>query len=64
MLRSQILNLIGLIDVLIEGLTSEEEALLDKAIQTTYALKEITVEMTDYSGRTPPLMQDLLNVLE
>ena len=64
LLRSQILNLIGLIDVLIEWLTSEEEALLDKALQATYALQEITVEMSDYSGKTPPLMQDLLNVLE
>ena len=44
LLRSQILNLIGLISVLVGGLTPEEEALLDKALQATYALKEITLE--------------------
>jgi hypothetical protein len=35
------MDLIGLISVLIGGLTPEEEAILDKAIQQTYALKEI-----------------------
>jgi hypothetical protein len=39
LLRSQIMNLIGLIKLLLGELTNEEEALLDKAIQNTYALK-------------------------
>lgn len=64
LLRSQILWLIGLIDVLVGGLSPEEEALIDKALQSTYALKGITFDIDDYSGKTVPLMQDLLAVLE
>lgn len=64
LLRTQIMNLIGLISVLISGLTAEEEALLDRALQSTYALKEITFDDDDYTGKQPPLMEDLLHVLE
>jgi len=64
LLRSQIMNLIGLIDVLIEGLSPEHEALLDQALQATYALKEITLQDDSMEGKTAPQMQDLLNVLE
>lgn len=64
LLRSQILSLISLIDVLIEWVDSEEEALLDKALQATYALKEITLEDDSVEWKTPPIMEDLLHVLE
>lgn len=64
LLRSQIMNLIGLISVLIGWVTAEEEALLDKALQATYALKEITIENDDITWKTPPIMEDLLHVLE
>lgn len=64
LLRSQILNLISLITVLVGGITPSEEALLDKALQATYALKEITLENDDPTGKSFPLMQDLLHVLE
>lgn len=53
-----------MISVLINGLNAEEEALLDKALQSTYALKEITLDRSDYSDKKPPLMEDLINVLE
>jgi len=64
LLRSQIANLIGLISVLIGWLTAQDEALLDKAIQSTYALKEITFEEADYTGKKVPIMEDLISVLE
>lgn len=64
LLRTQIMSLIGLITVLIGGVTPEEEALLDRALQSTYALKEITFDDDDYTGKQPPLMEDLLHVLE
>lgn len=64
LLRGQIMNLIWLIAVLISGLSPEEEALLDRALQATYALKEITLEDDSLVGRSVPQMQDLLNVLE
>ena len=64
LLRSQILNLIGLITVLVGGVTPEEEALLDQALQKTYALKWITFDLDVYADKQPPLMQDLMNVLD
>lgn len=64
LLRSQILNLIWLISVLIWWVDAAEEAILDKALQATYSLKEITFTDDDCTGKTIPTMHDLLNVLE
>jgi len=64
LLRWQIVNLISLIWVLIWGVSAEEEALLDNAIQSTYALKEITLLDDDITNRTVPKMEDLLHVLD
>ena len=63
LLRWKIMDLIGLISVLIWWLSPEEESILDTAIQQTYALKEIDFN-TSPEWKTPPLMEDLLNVLE
>jgi len=64
LLRSQIMNLIGLIAVLIWWVSAEEEALLDKALQATYQLKEISFEDDSIDGKQVPQMQDLLHVLD
>lgn len=64
LLRSQILNLISLISVLIWWVSPEEEAILDKALQNTYALKEITMDDDNTEGKSYPLMEDLLHVLD
>lgn len=64
LLRSQVMNLIGLIELLIGKMSPEEEALLDKAIQNTYSLKWFSMDDSDYTGKEPPIMLDLLNVLE
>lgn len=64
LLRGQIMNLIGLIGILIWWLSALDEAVLDKALQATYSLRGITLQTDDYTGKTPPLMSDLLNVLE
>lgn len=58
------MNLIGLIELLVGKLTAEEEALLDKAIQSTYSLKGFSMEADTYEGKQSPLMLDLMNVLE
>ena len=63
LLRSQIMTLIGLIQILIGKLTAEEEAVLDKAIQNTYALHGFSLDDDDYEWKLPPLMEDLMNVL-
>jgi len=63
-LRSHIINLIGLFKLMLGSLTSEEEAILDEAINQTYAIKDITPSTTDFKAITPPLMSDFQNVLE
>lgn len=61
-LRSNIVNLIGLFRLMLGGLTSEEDAILDAAITETYASRDITPE-SDFSKITPPVLSDLELVL-
>jgi len=62
-LRNNIINLVGLLRMMLGGLTPEEDAIIDKALTETYAAKDITSE-SDFSNITPPLMQDLYSVLK
>jgi len=62
-LRSNVVNLVGLLRIILGGLTPEEDAIVDRAITETYAAKDITVE-SDFSKIKPPLMEDLQEVLE
>ena len=64
LLRSQIMSLISLIKLLVWDLSPQEEAVLDKALQGTYNLKWFSLDEEDYSWKQPPLMEDLMNVLE
>lgn len=61
-LRSNIVNLIGLFRLMLGGLTPEEDAILDQAITETYASRDITPE-SDFSKITAPLLSDLELVL-
>ena len=63
-LRSHVLNLLGLFKIMLGALTPEEEAILDEAVNQTYALKDITPATTDLKSAAPPLMSDLQSVLE
>jgi len=63
-LRSHVLNLLGLFKIMLGALTPEEEAILDEAVNQTYALKDITPATTDLKSATPPLMSDLQSILE
>jgi len=62
-LRSNIINLVGLLRIMLGGLTPEEDAIVDRAISETYAARDITPQ-SDFSKITPPLMGDLQTVLE
>jgi len=64
-LKSNIINLVGLLRIMLGGLTPEEDAILDRALTETYAVKDITPE-TDPSiwKERIPLMSDLESVLE
>ncbi len=61
-LRSNIINLVGLFRIMMGGLTPEEDAIIDRAITETYALKDITPE-ADFSNIEPPLLSDFELVL-
>lgn len=63
LLRSNIINLNGLLKIMLGGTTPEEEALLDKALIDVYALKGITMELADPSQIAPPTMEDLQQIL-
>jgi type IV secretory pathway VirB4 component len=61
-LRSHVIELMGLFRLMLGGLTPEEETIVDQAIQETYALKDIT-GTSDYSTLEPPLLSDFEMVL-
>ncbi len=61
-LRSNIINLVGLFRIMLGGLTPEEDAIVDRAISETYALKDITPD-SDFANVEPPLLSDFELVL-
>jgi len=64
-LRSNIINLVGLLRIMLGGLTPEEDAIIDRALTETYAAKDIT-PATDPSAwqKRIPLMSDFEQVLD
>ena len=60
--RGHILNLIGLIKILLGGLSPMEEVVIDQAITLTYASRNINPE-TDTTIENMPVLEDLVNVL-
>jgi len=64
-LRSNIINIVGLMRIMLGGLNPEEDALIDQAIAETYAARDIT-DKTDPSlwKERVPLLSDLESVLE
>jgi type IV secretory pathway VirB4 component len=61
-LRSNIINLVGLFRIMLGGLTPEEDSIIDRAITETYSLKDITAD-SDFSTIEPPLLSDFEMVL-
>ena len=61
-LRSHIVELIGLFRLMLGGLTPEEETIIDQSLHEVYALKDITGE-ADYTEQEPPLLSDFEMVL-
>ncbi|MBP9668790.1 MAG: DUF87 domain-containing protein [Candidatus Pacebacteria bacterium] len=61
-LRNQIISLVGLFRIMLQGLTPEEDAIIDKAITETYALKDITSD-SNFASIEPPLLSDFELVL-
>ncbi len=64
-LRTNIINLVGLLRIMLGGLTPEEDAIIDRALAETYAAKDITPETDPLTWRDRiPLMEDFEQVLE
>jgi len=63
LLRSNIINLHGLLKIMLGGVTPVEEGILDKALNDVYAIKGITMDMVDPSQILPPTMEDLYDIL-
>jgi len=63
LLRSNIINLHGLLKLMMGEVTPEEDSILDKALMDVYALKGVTMEVTDPSKYEPPTMEDLYQIL-
>ena len=64
-LRSNIINLVGLMRIMLGGLTPEEDAIMDRALTETYAAKDITPDSDPSTWKDRvPLMSDLEAVLE
>lgn len=61
-LRNNIITLVGLFRIMLGGLTPEEDAVIDKAITETYALKDITAD-ANFALVEPPLLSDFELVL-
>ena len=61
-LRTNIINLVGLFRMMLGGLSAEEDSIIDRAITETYAIKDITAE-ADFNNIEPPLLSDFEMVL-
>lgn len=62
-IRSAVITLKGLIRIMLGSLTAQEDSVMDRALLETFAKKDITAT-SDLTTVEPPIMQDLLDVLE
>jgi conjugal transfer ATP-binding protein TraC len=64
LLRSSVINLLGLMSLMLGKMTPLEESIMEKAIIATYSLKWITFEDDNVAGKDIPVMKDLQDVLD
>ena len=64
-LRSNVINLVGLLRIMLGGLTPEEDSILDEALTETYAVRDITPQSDPKTwANNTPLMSDFQEILE
>lgn len=61
-LRASIINMVGLVRLMLGGLSPKEDATIDRAIAETYASRDITPEI-DFSKAVPPTLSDFHSIL-
>lgn len=64
LLRSAVINLLWLMNLMLWKMSAEEASIMEKAIITTYSLKWITLEDDNVEWKEIPIMKDLQDVLE
>lgn len=64
LLRSAVINLLWLMNLMLWEMTAEEWSMMEKAIITTYSLKGLTLEDDSTVWKQMPIMKDLQDVLE
>ena len=62
-IRSAVITLKGLIRIMLGKMTAQEDSIMDRALLETYAKKDIT-PASDLATVEPPIIQDLLDILE
>lgn len=62
-IRSAIIDLMGLMNLMLGKLNPTEVSIMEKAIQESYAKRDIT-DTADLNKVTPPTMSDLVEILE
>ncbi len=61
-IRSAVIDLIGLINLMLGKMNPEETSIMERAIMECYAKRDITANV-DFSKMTPPTMSDLVEIL-
>ena len=64
LLRTAVIDLLGLMNLMLGKLSPEEESIMEKALMTTYSLKWITMDDDNVEWKDMPVMKDLHDVLE
>ena len=64
LLRSAVINLLGLMNLMLWNITPEESSIMEKALITAYSLKWITFTDDSVEWKEIPVMKDLQDVLE
>lgn len=62
-IRSAVITIKGLLRIMLGSITQQEDSIIDRALIETYAKKDITAS-SDLRTVEPPIIQDLLDVLE
>jgi len=62
-IRGAVITMKGLLRIMLGGLTTQQDSIIDRALIETYAKKDITPD-ADLSRIKPPIMQDLQEILE
>lgn len=64
LLRSAVIDLLGLMNLMLGKMSVIEESIMEKALITTYSLKWITLEDDSIVWKDIPVMKDLQDVLD